>query len=995
MNAGRMIALRCRIVVYFLMIGWIFRLQPAGAQDYAITKLKLFPDRDEVLIKDVTRDSQGFIWFLTNGEIYRYDGYRSLDILETLADQQLTDDMPQRILVDQKNRLWMAGNASLNYLDLKTWKVHPTDPDLQPAVPDRAVYWIKKINNSAVMVAYENGHLLLIEDNRSILIDDLYKLSTSSGNNKVLPRSGAWWKGKYWIGTSVGTLLSIDPAQGYSTAYHSIPGISSVIMSLIAQQDKLTLDVLEQGVFQLGEKNYAEKIVTKGFTISSDKFNVLQQGTLFHVYADEESACILDSNLNVLQRLEMPSLHRFRTASVNIEESEVLLGNEEGIFIVYPKSKGLSELIPANYGANKSTRGIYVYPDGAIFYGSYNGAGYMEKDGTVYILEDIKHAYALLPMNENELLVGTEGGFLKIFDREKRRIKNLQYTLSDIAQNLYRFNLPDYVLSLAETDTDFLIGSTNGLWLLNKESRSLSRFEANSEDTRLSDLHVRHIKVIDKRKILLSTNLGLFELNQQTLTKRYPKSGNLGIYKSLFTNDTLWIATQGKGLVAIDTKGEVKQTFTTSNGLSNNIVYSLEYADGVLIAGTADGLNLVRNQQLRRIGMAEGLRQTEFNSGASFWDAPRKRIYIGGLMGYTILDLTQHWFDNPSQLESFVTETHTSASNTEDRLSNYTWPYNDEQTLTLRPGQSLSGLYIGTPGNYRTHSSIRYSLNYGDWEQLGPGQYISLIEPSPGNYHIRLETLSTRDQGRLREFTIIKQPHYYQTWWFNGLIIILIIGFLLLWYRSRIAKIRREQAIRNRIAADLHDEVGSSLTRIFFQANTLARSQIPLKNQEKQLELIAKTSKQALLTMSDMVWSIDSRFDTMKDLVIRMKDYVYRLREELNFAYRFREEGNIESGKVSQSVRQNLFMIFKEALTNAIKYSGGSEITILLHLDENIRLEITNSYGEKHSGVAHRQGGRGIENMKRRASKVGGRLIITNTDRIFKVVFELLPKRGI
>jgi hypothetical protein len=214
MNGKRMISSHYtkqgRIGALLLTAWWIFWFRPAAGQDYAITKLKLFPDRDEVLIKDVARDSLGFIWFLTNGEIYRYDGYRSLDILGTIADQQLTDDMPQRILIDHRNRLWMAGNASLGYLDLKTWKVHPVDPDLLPPIQDRTVYWIKKISDSAIMVAYESGHLLLIEGDRYTRIDELNERGVSA-NNKVFPRSAAWWKGKYWIGTTVGTLLSIDP----------------------------------------------------------------------------------------------------------------------------------------------------------------------------------------------------------------------------------------------------------------------------------------------------------------------------------------------------------------------------------------------------------------------------------------------------------------------------------------------------------------------------------------------------------------------------------------------------------------------------------------------------------------------------------------------------------------------------------------------------------------------------------------------------------------
>src|SRR5690606_4178254 len=212
-----------------------------------------------------------------------------------------------------------------------------------------------------------------------------------------------------------------------------------------------------------------------------------------------------------------------------------------------------------------------------------------------------------------------------------------------------------------------------------------------------------------------------------------------------------------------------------------------------------------------------------------------------------------------------------------------------------------------------------------------------------------------------------------------------------LWYRSRIEKVRREQAIRNRIAADLHDEVGSSLTRIFFQADMLSASHRIDERYNKQIAQIADTSKQALITMSDMVWSIDSRFDTMKELVIRMKDYLYKLREELDFSYRFEEQGDVESGRISQTVRQNLFLIFKEALTNAIKYSDDSEITIRLDLAQVIRLEVSNACAVGNGQVTDQQGGPGLENMRQRAVQMGGELVCTSEGGVFRLILVVPP----
>src|SRR5690606_35890223 len=141
----------------------------------------------------------------------------------------------------------------------------------------------------------------------------------------------------------------------------------------------------------------------------------------------------------------------------------------------------------------------------------------------------------------------------------------------------------------------------------------------------------------DSGSLLLSTNIGLFDVSAGVLTKRYPAKGNLGVFRSVTVGDTIWVATQGNGLVAIDPQGTVLGSLTTADGLSNNLIYSLEQVGSIRVVGTANGLNLVNGRQVRRIGTGEGLSQSEFNSGASFRDTVRNRVYVGGLQGYTVL----------------------------------------------------------------------------------------------------------------------------------------------------------------------------------------------------------------------------------------------------------------------------------------------------------------------------------------------------------------------
>ena len=962
-------------------------LMPVAGQEYTITKLKLFPDRDEVFVKDVTVDSLGFIWFLTNGEIYRYDGYRSLDILNTIADQRLTDDMPQRMLMDGQNRLWMAGNANLSYLDLKAWQVHAVDATLLPPVHDRMVRWMKLLADGTVVVAYENGYLLLIKGDEYMRFDELYEEGLSV-NAKVVPLSATRWNGRYWIGTSAGTLLSIDSLQGgYRTEYHEFQVDIQSILNLVADDEGLIINAFPDTLYRLGQNGGLAPFNPADFSIAENDYYVLGEGNGMHVYADTKKAYILDTDFGIRQEVAMPLKNRFGPKHVCFSGDEIILGAEEGVFVLYPKTKGLSQYIPANESTNKSTRGIYVYPDGAFFYCTYQGGGFVEADGTDFPFEQLRHGYVLYPINDNELLVGTEGGFLKIFDRRRRLITDIDYSLSVEDAGNRMISLPVHVMSISETGTDYLIGSSEGLWLLDKQTHLLRRFTDPSDEPHRLEVQIRFIQPTAVQTQLLSTSVGLFEVSDGAVVKRYPEFGNLGIFKTITVGDTLWVATQGKGLVALDAQGRVLQAITTEDGLSNNLVYSLEYVEGMLVAGTADGLNLIRNGKIRRIGTAEGLSQSEFNSGASFWDGPRKRLFIGGLMGYTVLDATQEWFDDDRQLESYVTEVHISAGNSGEKSADYTRPYVGEQALVLQPDESLTGLYVGTPGSYRADSEIRYALNDGHWEPLALGQFISLIEPSPADYRFRLETLSTGIRGKEKELIITKLPHFYETWWFNVVVLLAVSGAIGGFFKYRENIQRKEKKMRIKIASDLHDEVGSSLTRIYFQADLLSAKHQGLPD-DKALQQIADTSKEALLTMSDMVWSIDSRFDTVKDLVIRMKDYLYKLRDELDITYRFDVQGDHSARAVSQLVRQNLFLIFKEAVTNAVKYGGGSEITINLDFGRVIKLTVRNRYEDRSGAVAGLQGGRGLDSMRQRAERVGGELTYTGRDGVF--VVELL-----
>src|SRR3546814_20085941 len=115
-------------------------------------------------------------------------------------------------------------------------------------------------------------------------------------------------------------------------------------------------------------------------------------------------------------------------------------------------------------------------------------------------------------------------------------------------------------------------------------------------------------------------------------------------------------------------------------------------------------------------------------------------------------------------------------------------------------------------------------------------------------------------------------------------------------FRYREIQLQKERRLRSKIADDLHDEVGSSLTRIWHQASQA----IPVMEQRKPLRAISETSREAIATMSDIVWSIDASFDTLRALIMRMKDKVYKLEDEREIMLSVTVKGKVGAKKGSK-----------------------------------------------------------------------------------------------
>ena len=210
------------------------------------------------------------------------------------------------------------------------------------------------------------------------------------------------------------------------------------------------------------------------------------------------------------------------------------------------------------------------------------------------------------------------------------------------------------------------------------------------------------------------------------------------------------------------------------------------------------------------------------------------------------------------------------------------------------------------------------------------------------------------------------------------LLLLALTGIGLLLSRNKLKQRMKELELRNQIAADLHDEVGSSLSSIHMLSQ-MANTSTDNNNQKNILDKVSTNAKETMERMSDIVWMIKPGETEVGNLSARMERFAHEICSGKNIVLQMRLD-ELEKLKLSMDQRKNIYLIFKEALNNAVKYSGTNKIDIMASV-QNKKFELSvKDYGSGFDLLKIGRGN-GLDNMNKRAEELNGKLsIITNAD---------------
>lgn len=301
-------------------------------------------------------------------------------------------------------------------------------------------------------------------------------------------------------------------------------------------------------------------------------------------------------------------------------------------------------------------------------------------------------------------------------------------------------------------------------------------------------------------------------------------------------------------------------------------------------------------------------------------------------------------------------------------------------------------------------------LSWHEVFSIGAGRNgdVSYRDLPGGQYQFRVREVDALGlpTGEQAVLPLIIAPPFYANLWFRMALLVSLLAIALGMERvvarrrmqRKLEKLKRTQAVqqeRERIARDIHDDLGTVLSRISMVSETAASEAERGSLQEKRLNEICETSRQLTRTMEEIVWAQDPRHDSLDNMVSYICSFASDLLGVARIACRLDIPIELPGIPLEAEQRHELFLVFKEALNNIIKHSGASEVRISLRIEpDSIRIVVEDN-GRGFDPAKLPEGkGNGLTNMKNRLHRLGGSVEILSEPGKGTRVNILQPTQG-
>ena len=965
-------------------------------------------------ISSLFEDKDGYIWVGTvNGYFNRFDRktekftrYYVNDYFEIVEQPNPTYyDFPLAFSRNQTNSITAIKEDTAGYLWISTW--------------NNGIIRFDKKTETAVHIYHDPKSAGGLSCNR---ITDI-----------IIDKQGEIWVATFGDGIDrISRTVSSTESRANSKKYVFI-NYSNQKNNLFSLNDNYVITLFEDrnenlwigtyngGLNLLNAENkflLPDKAMFRQYTSNKNCYDCLSENTIMAIIQDFDDYIWIGTFGSGLDRLDISS-GKFTHFSSNPVNSNSLPDNEilslfvdrsgiiwvgshlgEGVTALQKNTANFELINRRSMGTLKLNDDVVwsVFNDSKnnLWVGTYRGGvnvlNFESKHVEIYehnpddpVSLSNNHIRSIAEDNLGNIWIGTYSGGLNRLNPVTKKI------------DVFR-NEPENKNSLSANQVlDILIESDSVIWVatfgggLNKlsfkenssvEYPAFTHYKKNiSEPSSISDNRVYILYKDSKDNFWVGTyGGGLSKFNPvtgkfQNLFMHQSSIQSLGIDKILSiledSDGTIWIGTSGGGLCRFTADDKKYFCYSKNEGLTSSVVYGiLEDNSGNLWISTDDGIFMLNlsTGKFTQFGIEDGLQSLEYSGGAYHKDKAGK-MYFGGINGLNIF--------NPNDIitRSYIPPVAITSINIfNNRLKG------EFKELILSYDQNfISFEFAALDFSNQGRNKYSYILEGFDqeWQNTDFSRRVAYYTNLPaGNY--KFHVIGSNPDGVWNEegalISLIINPPFWQTWWFLTLIVVLI-GFLI-YYTSTI-KIKNQLAmerLKTKIASDLHDNVGAGLTEISILSEVANqkpdRSPAALAN---ELKTISETARELVDNMSDIVWVVNPQRDSLYDLIIKLKDSYNEFLNSVGISFQVKNIDKTNDVHLPMEYKQNLLLMFKEAINNSIKHSKCLKIILEASINNETAVLSLSDDGSGFDLQNHKSGN-GMRNMESRAKKIGGNI---------------------
>jgi ligand-binding sensor domain-containing protein/two-component sensor histidine kinase len=878
--------------------------------------------KNEVL--SISEDHKGNIWFCTKGGLTKYNGK---EFIHYTVKEGLPSDTVYQSIEDRNGIIWIATPKGLISFNGNTFRHFTKENGLSS-------------NGVNSLLEDEKGNLWIGSGKGISKFDG--KTFTHFDKRDGLSDNSVWSitkdrRGNLWISTTEGGLNKFDGKA--FTHYKLEQGVSKIKLrrAIEDRSGNIWFGTDGGGVNKLNANSFDYKLPEE----------VMDNNRIRPILKDKKGNLWFGTEGNHIGKLD---------AEQNVSGSR--------LFTYYKIQDKLS---------TKGQRSLLEDRKGNIWIGT-TGTGIIKYDGKIFTNYSLstniagQSIYDLREDKKGNIWFGTRDGRIVMYDGKNF----IEYTIKG--------GLPGTIIYSVLEDRN------GNLWFCTEEG-GIYKYDG-------------------KTIIIYSAKEGLFNKSITSITE--DEKGNI------------WLGTLGAGVCKYDGKNFIY--YSTAQGLADNNVWSV-FCDkkNQLWFGTDKGLTLciadkdnLQNSKSNYIfynfNAQDGLKAIDFNLHSVAVDN-ENRIMWGTGKGVPSFDLnTGFQADSIRSLNlSFIKineqfyDFHNLQPIQENKISfssiaafqNYpeglSLPYNKNH-LTFH----FSAIDWSAP------DKIKYSYRLigvdANWSSPSHTSYIDYRNLQHGKYELQVKAIG-RSQIWTKPvsyyFNIL--PPWWLTWWFKSIIVLLLLAVIFFiarfFYRNQLRKqkalLEKQLAVqfeRQRISAEMHDDIGAGLSGIKLMTE-MAKMKSKDEASVSEIEKIYQSVGDISSKMKEVIWSLNTENDSLSSLIAYLQKQARQMMENYPGNFFMTIPETIPDVKISGDARRHIHLLVKEALHNIIKHSGADRIDISISCDEKMRIVVTDNGKGMNTGVDN-ETGNGMKNMRKRVQQLEGILFLESNNGL-KLTFEI------